>query len=223
MFGLPLGTLVVGGVTWLWAKAWWRSAEVSQQFMWLMCTAMLVHAMLEYPLHYGFFLWLLFMLLGVLAGEPRLTIRFKRPAQVSVVWLGAFALLAIPVWLGYVQVEKLYTQYRQRGGEAVQRALLQREAGWTDPLFAEPYERLYWLSKPVDEVLKLPAEELQRLELQASIYPLPGLGWRVAMAHAAQGRPTEAKWWAHRMCAMFSPQVCESGMEALANVKPDTQ
>lgn len=212
IFGLPLGSLVVGGVVWCWATAWWRSKEAPQQFIWLMATAMLVHAMLEYPLHYGFFLWLLFLLFGVLkAGDVRYQVTIKRPALGSVVWLVLFSTVTVSIWQSYVQVETLYTQYRQRGGEWVQQALAERQTHWVDPLFAEPYERLYWLSTPIEQVVALTPDELKRLERQASLYALPGLGWRVAMAHAAQGRATEAGWWAERMCAMFSPQVCENG------------
>jgi O-antigen ligase len=216
-FGVPLGGVIVSGMLWLWGRAWLNSKESAQQFVWLMTTAMLVHAMLEYPLHYGFFFWLLCLLLGALGGQPWRLFTLRYPVPAALGWLAVYAAVAIPVWLAYVQVESLYTLYRQRGPEFAQRALQNSDAQLLGKvLFAEPYERLYWVTKPMDEVLALTPEELTRLENEARWYPLPMLGWRVAFAHAARGDGTQAAWWAERMCKMFDPRVCASAAEEWA-------
>ena len=213
VFGLPLGTLIVAAVAWLWVQAWRASRQPKDQFLWLMCTAMLVHGMLEYPLHYGFFLWLLFLLLGALAGKPWKTVQIQHPVAVAWAWLLAFFAVAFGIWAAYVQLERNYTVYRQQGPDVAHRVLAEREFPLQGSLFTEPYDRLWWITTPMDDVLNLSDDELTRLEQTASHYPLPGLGWRMAFAQAARGNAEQAAWWAERMCVMFDPRVCRSAAE----------
>ncbi len=213
VFGLPLGTLLVVGMAWLWLKAWRACQEPKDQCLWLMTTAMLVHGMLEYPLHYGFFLWLLFLLFGVLAGQPWKTLEFKRPMGAALVWLTVFMAAALPLWSAYVQLERMYTLFRQQGPEVTNQVLANSEFPLSRTLYAEPYQRLRWVTTPMAEVLTLSDEQLLALEKQALRYPLPSLGWRMAFAQAARGNGDQAAWWAERMCVMFDPGVCASAAE----------
>lgn len=210
VLGLPLGTLMAAGVLWMWGRAWWCSVARAQQYVWLMTTAMLVHAMLEYPLHYGFFFWMLCLLLGALGGKPWKTISLKWPGAWSVAWIVVFLTAALTVRHAYVQTEALYTQYRQQGAAATHETMTALKPGVGQLLFPELYERLFWLTTPMDEVLSLNDKELARLEAQASAYPLPSLGWRMAFVYGARGNAERAAWWAQRMCKMFDPQVCQS-------------
>jgi len=213
IFGLPFGTLIVGGVVWMWVRAWIKSQSVAEQFIWLMATAMLVHAMLEYPLHYGFFFWLLCLLLGALGAKEWKVLNIRHAVPASMAWLAVFMAVAVPVWHAYVQTESLYTAYRQRGPEAMHQLLKQLPPTLGETLYPELYERLRWATLPMDDVLALNEEGLAALEQQASRYPLPTLGWRVAFAQAARGNVEQATWWAERMCRMFDPRVCASAAE----------
>ena len=213
IFGLPLGTLIVGGVVWMWVRAWLKSQSVAEQFIWLMATAMLVHAMLEYPLHYGFFFWLLCLLLGALGAKEWKVLNIRHAVPASMAWLAVFMAVAVPVWHAYVQTESLYTAYRQRGPEATYQLLKDLPSTPGQALYPEPYERLRWGTVPMDEVLTLSDEGLAALERQASWYPLPTLGWRMAFAQAARGNAKQATWWAERMCRMFDPRVCASAAD----------
>lgn len=213
IFGLPLGTLIVGGVVWMWVRAWLKSQSVAEQFIWLMATAMLVHAMLEYPLHYGFFFWLLCLLLGALGAKEWKVLNIRHAVPASMAWLAVFMAVAVPVWHAYVQTESLYTAYRQRGPEPTHQLLKALPPTLGRALYPEPYERLRWVTRPMDDVLTLPDEEMAALERQASWYPLPTLGWRMAFAQAARGNVDQATWWAERMCRMFDPRVCASAAE----------
>lgn len=214
IFGVPLGTLLVAGVSWLWWRAWLACQAAKDQFVWLMATAMLVHGMLEYPLHYGFFLWLLFVLLGVLGGRPWKVAHFSRPLPVALGWLALYMAAAVPVWSAYVPLEWMYTLYRQQGPEATHQALaspdLAVNLALSRTLYAEPYERLRWVAAPIDDVLTLSDADFRALEQLALRQPLPALALRVALAHAARGDGAQAAWWAERICRMFDPRVCAS-------------
>lgn len=213
IFGLPLGTLIVGGVVWMWVRAWLKSQSVAEQFVWLMTTAMLVHALLEYPLHYGFFFWLLCLLLGALGGKQWKVFHFRQAVPASMAWAAVFLAVAVPVWQAYVQTESLYTAFRQRGPEATHQLLKELPPTLGQTLYPELYERLHWATMPMSDVLVLPDAGLAALERQASRYPLPTLGWRMAFAQAARGNAEQATWWAQRMCRMFDPRVCASAAE----------
>ncbi len=213
IFGLPLGTLIVGGVVWMWVRAWLKCQSAAEQFIWLMATAMLVHAMLEYPLHYGFFFWLLCLLLGALGAKEWKVLHIRHAVPASMAWLAVFMAVAVPVWHAYVQTESFYTAYRQRGAQATHQMLTDLTPSLGRALYPELYVRLYWFTMPMSNVEILRGEDLAALERETLRYPLPTLGWRVAFAQAARGNVEQATWWAERMCRMFDPRVCASAAE----------
>lgn len=208
IFGLPFGLVITLGVVYLWAKSWTQSTLPEQHFLWLITTAILVHSLLELPLHYGFFLWLLFFVLGYLSGTAWKTIATNSPVKLSAAWLTALALMIMPVWLGYVQVEKIYTLYRQQGSDITHHYLSQNHFILSKSLYAEPYERLHWATLPLLQAMRLTPSDLQKIERQAHYYPLPTLSWRIVIAHASLGNISQAEWWGERLCAMFDVRIC---------------
>lgn len=209
MFGIPVGGAIAAGVAWLWWRGWRAADEPGRLFVWLMCTAMLVHAMLEYPLHYGFFLWLLCLLLGYLTGQPGRPIEWRYPVLASVAWLAVAGAIAYPIWRGYIEVEKLYTLFRQQGAAAVQAALPQVHP-YSKVLYPGLLDRLRWLSRPGSDMATLSDEELAALVRTTHGYPLPGLLWRATLAHAYRGEGERAAWYGERLCSMFHPGLCET-------------
>lgn len=211
MFGLPAGAAITAAVAWLWWRAA-RGAHDPQRWLpWLMMTAMLVHALLEYPLHYGFFLWLLCLLLGYLTGAPGRPVALRWPLATSTGWLLACALVAYPVWRGYVEVEKLYTLFRQQGAAAV-RAALPDVHPFSKALYPGLLARVDWLSRPAASLSDLTDAELAALERTTRNYPLPGLLWRTAAAYGFRGDADKAAWYGERLCAMFHPGLCRAAI-----------
>lgn len=213
IFGIPLGLLIVLPVGYLWFKAWRACRNVSENFLWLMVTAMLIHGMLELPLHYGFFLWLLFLLLGVLVPQRVMVVEFRRPVSVAFGFFLCLFAASLAIWSAYVQLERVYTIYRQQGPEVTNKLLLAEDFPLRSSLLAEPYQRLRWVTTPLEDLLVLSDDQLSSLEMQASYYPLPALAFRMTLAQAARGNADQAAWWAERMCVMFDPRVCQSAAE----------
>jgi len=209
MFGIPVGGAIAAAVAWVWWRAWQAASDPSRLFAWLMCTAMLVHAMLEYPLHYGFFLWLLCLLLGYLTGKPGRPIALRRPVLAGVIGGVLASAVAYPVWRGYLEVEKLYTLMRQQGPVAVQVALPQVHP-YSRVLYPGLLERLDWISRPSTEMAALSDDELAALARTTQTYPLPGLLWRATLAYAHRGDSRQAAWYGQRLCSMFHPGLCET-------------
>lgn len=208
MFGIPVGGAIAAGVAWLWWRGWCAAREPAQLLVWLMCTAMLVHALLEYPLHYGFFLWLLCLLLGYLTAQPGQPRALRRPVLRGAAWLVLAGAAAYPFWRGYVEVEKLYTLMRQQGPVSTQ-AALQQAHPFSRALYPGLLERLNWISRPTTDMASLTDFELEALVHTTHSYPLPGLLWRTTLAYAYRGDAEQAAWYGQRLCRMFHPGLCE--------------
>ncbi|WP_460564338.1 PglL family O-oligosaccharyltransferase [Hydrogenophaga aquatica] len=213
VFGIPIGILIVAPVCYLLMRAWSLCGRVDEKFLWLMAASMVVHGMLEFPLHYGFFLWLLFLIFGVLVGRKVYVIDFSYSGVYAIGYLAIFGFFSFSIWSSYVQMERIFTLHRQQGPDVVNRLLVEQDFPLRKSLFVEPYERLQWVTTPLDEIYYLSDGRLRDLERYASYYPLPALVFRMALAQAARGNAEQASWWAERMCRMFDPSVCASAAE----------
>lgn len=223
-YGLPLGTALMAGVILPWAVAWRRCKTIPQQFLWLMCSAMLVHAMLEYPLHYGYFFWLYCLLLGHLLSQPTdREITIKRPSSMAVVWLGGVSLALYMPWAAYVKTEALYTQSRSQD-IAITLSSLENVDVVTSVLFSNELRNLKWHLKPVHDAAGWPEQEMDELMQVASRQPTPTLLWKTALAHGFRSHTPQAEWWAQRLCVMYGAETCtqaKTAWEALNQKQPN--
>lgn len=215
-YGVPLGTAFVGVIAWAWLRAWKSAQSPDRLFIWLMCTAILVHALLEYPLHYGFFFWLLCMLFGHLIppkdGERR-TVTLRHPGLVATAWLGVCSFVLYAVWSSYVDIEARYTELRTRGAPLV-RSDAENIAPLTQALYPRLLERLYWLSRPASEAEKWTEQDLERLSTIAVYDPLPSILTKLAWAYGLRGDTEQATWWTERFCRMYPRDMCSHFQEA---------
>ena len=215
-YGVPLGTAFAGVIAWAWVRAWKSAKSPDRQFIWLMCTAILVHAMLEYPLHYGFFFWLLCMLFGHLIppkdGERHIR-TLKYPGLVAMAWLGVCSVLLYAIWSSYVDVEARYTELRTRGAPVV-RSDAESSAPLTQALYPRLLERLYWLSRPASEADKWTEQDLERLSNIAMYDPLPSILTKLAWAYGLKGNTEKATWWTERFCRMYPRDMCSHFQDA---------
>jgi O-antigen ligase len=113
--GIPLGLAFACALAaWVWT-AWRRAQTPRQALFWLVAAALLVHAMLELPLHYAYFLLPLGLVMGALSGEAGIWIlsapsRGARRAAI-VLLAGATLLLAVLVH-DYFKAEASTTELR---------------------------------------------------------------------------------------------------------------
>lgn len=169
--------------------AWWalhlpkrlRSPEVA--FLSAVIAVMVVHSLVEYPLHYVFFLFPFAFALGLL---DRKTLRFPSPPVAWVcsgviVVLGAVLLARL--WADYRSVERLYFVPGVRSASA----------GYPGggPMLLTPYATLVVaMNASVNEQT---APMLVKLERQAvQFYPASSTIQRYALALAFEGRTEEA-------------------------------
>lgn len=207
-YGLVFGSIVAGAFIWTWWRAWKAATTPDRQFIWLMCTAMLVHAMLEYPLHYGFFFWLLCMLLGHLTAKPdEAAHTIKRAGLASTLWtVGSLAILFV-AWKGYVDTESHYTDLRTQGYTQVREGVDRADplAQW---LYPGLLKRLYWQTRPIRDAADWPAQDVDEFAQVASLDPTPLLITKMAWVQGMRGNVEQATWWTERVCRMYSQLTC---------------
>ncbi|WP_439890209.1 Wzy polymerase domain-containing protein [Ralstonia sp. 25C] len=168
--------------------AWWslelpkrlRSPEVA--FLSAVIAVMVVHSLLEYPLHYVFFLFPFAFVLGLLDNR---TLRFPSPPVAwgfsgVIVVLGA--VLLVRLWADYRVLERLYF---------VPGARIESAGHPGSPVLLTPYATLVTAMNA--SVTEQTAPLLMKLERQAvQFYPASSTIQRYALALAFQGKNEEA-------------------------------
>ncbi|WP_130803661.1 PglL family O-oligosaccharyltransferase [Acinetobacter ihumii] len=104
--GIPLGILIIGFFTW-WLYRLSQLATSVEAFIALsMVGAVLVHAMLEYPLDYAFFLLPVGFLLGLVQAQDKMIKVVEIPrTMVATLWT-TFVVLYIWIFIEYQIIEK---------------------------------------------------------------------------------------------------------------------
>lgn len=210
-FGLVLGTVIAAPLLWLWAKIGFKTVDTPQAFLWLMCTGLLVHGMLEYPLHYGYFLGLLCLLLGYLntpVANSQSTASGKTKPLASallslIVLLGLFT-----IWQGYLATESVYTIARTQGPQAAKESL-EKPDRLGSLILPGLWQRIEWSTQSHEDAASWPESKVKDLEAATRWHPFPELIWKVALVHGVRGDFVQAAWWGERLCRMFEPLRCD--------------
>lgn len=205
--GIVVGGLLVGFFVYRVIKAYVACREMSDFWLFLVILGLCVHAMLEYPLNYGFFFWLFCLFLGLcMACDPVLkksvSLSFNRGIVASAV-LGL--LIAGWVWVEYVKVESLYTKARNNNLGLIEISSLRDQA--RQQIFPGLIVGLYWSVYRVSD--KIGEIDLVELETVAGYKPFPELLFKVAVANAFLGKSDRALWWLERLCSMFPSQISQ--------------
>lgn len=207
--GWPLAILVLAACAWWLLRVFGSIAKPCHVAACSSLAVMLVHAMLELPLHYGYFLWPFGLLAGALnanIGERARITKLSRRAAVAAV-AGLAAIYSVVVH-DYFRVEAAFTELRfqlARVGtghdETLPPTLLLRD--W--PAFIAMSR-----SSPRPGMTDAEIQQWKGLLL----YNTSPLAFRkVIGALVLNGRPEEARWWADRSCVVLDASLCKGLME----------
>ena len=100
--GIPLGLLIIGYFTYLYFSFFFKSKSIETVCATLMISAVLIHAMLEYPLHYAYFLLPVGFLCGICLAEQKV-----KTFEISNKWG------YIVVIIGFVLLYEVFKEYDQ--------------------------------------------------------------------------------------------------------------
>lgn len=203
--GLPLGGLLcLALLVWMTIRfVHIRSAEQALVFAALL--AMALHAMLELPLHYAYFL----LPTGVLAGALR---QMQSPQPKSAVMrrsillaLGCTAAMLLAILIrDYLRVEEnhLALRFDNQGVGTV------HDRNPPDTWLLEHWRGVMELSRLAPH-RGMTDEEVDRWR-DLAIYHSSGINLQnMLTVLSLNGRHEEAEFWAVRVCAVFDPATCE--------------
>ncbi|MBC7917562.1 MAG: O-antigen ligase C-terminal domain-containing protein [Rhodoferax sp.] len=201
--GYPLGLLVGFAVIfWCW-KRMSQVADFGQAILWGCLSVLLVHAMLEFPLHYAIFLLPFGVLAGALQAAQGAAIG-RAPAK----WVDLLALACIALALAltvrdYLKIETSYLGLRFEN------------AGVPTSISREPPDVL--LLDQFVEYLKLARNtprpgvseaELVGMERVVNTLPSPRALQRLAQNYALNNQPEKARHWLRVLCKTMHEPNC---------------
>lgn len=212
--GLPLAFVWLAAMG-LWLTRGIRGCNDSDSWAVLAAVgAVLVHAMVEYPLDHAYFL----LPLGLLLGSLHMSSRDREspatpgasPAMLAVPTLGLIVLL-VCVGMEYLQVQQTHREvrlYLMGLGEPPQFEKAQDAVTLLDGPRELP--RLMIAAAQED----MTAEDLDRMRKVVSRYAFPPAMLRYALAAGLNGRETEAALTLRRLCAMHPVERCDEARVA---------
>jgi O-antigen ligase len=206
--GIPLGLTIVVGLAW-WARGQWRSCSTAPQRLLLLALAvLLVHALLELPHAYLFFLLpaaIMMGTLGALSPSGSLLTLHRGMVGALVVALSV-ALAAIVHDYGRIEDDLMAARIRA--------------AHIHNPHPPAPAHPLVlgFLHAALERLRTEPTRELSNDELaqmRHTIVRYPSLGglFRYAQASALRGQRDEARWALERLCWLNSRRDCAVALQ----------
>lgn len=203
--GLPLGLALTAFVVW-WVVTTVRSLQTVTQYVTFLAVGVLgVHAMLELPLHYAFFLIPAGFLIGVLCTSDSDQWQFKTPWwTLAVLWVLTAGALVVTV-RDYLHTEASY--YALRFEKA--RINVEQNGPGTPPdtWVLTQMHAVIWAERYVPKA-GASQEELQTLDHLARRFASPGPIYRVAKTYALNGRTAEASGWLGKLCKFTDERGC---------------
>ena len=202
--GLPLGVLVSVALT-CWFGAYMRAVLNAKDAILMMFLSVIgIHAMLELPLHYAYFLLPTGMVVGVLnsrmGGKP---IWITPRWSLIGLWLAAVLLLA-GIVRDYFPVESSFQALRF---ELARVNALPPGKSPEVVFLTQLRERIRFVryeAKP-----GMTPDELDWALHVANAYPGSGLLLKAAAALALNNRPQESRHWLERICKISSVEECD--------------
>ena len=203
--GLPLGLLTAAVLLgWFWVRL--RAAKTAEDATLLMLLgAVGVHAMLEFPLQYAYFLLPTGLVIGVLNTRLAVPVIWTSPRwSLAGLWLAA-ALTTGVTLRDYVQVDASYTLLR----------LEQSPIGLGRPPMGGPPD--VWVLTHLRDWIKLARtkpradmspQDLVEMEAAVSAYPSLSSAYGLAKALALNGQPDKARAWLAKICKFTETRDC---------------
>ena len=200
--GLPLGLALTGGLLW-W---FWRRIKLVRRsddaVLMLFLLVIANHAMLEYPLHYAYFLLPVGLIVG--AVEQRLDTRPVLAVGrifLLALWLCMAAMLSIFI-RDYLRVEESYRTLRFEWAN-----IKTAPAQAPDVLLLTQW-RDYFKAVRLEAKTGMDVGDVKLLRDLAGVYPNPGLFQKLAQSLALNDEPAEAALWLTRACLMVPRMQC---------------
>lgn len=217
--GVPLGFLISSVTLWMMYKLWKNSVESTSIILILILFVVGFHAMLEFPLHYAYFLAPTGLILGVALSKNQESV-----VLITRRWVGMSSLVGVCVAIGitaydYLRIEEDFQSFRLmqrlKGSEHMNQVPI------SDVVVLDQLQEWSVLLRVVPRT-NMPDDELKRLDVFALHFPSEDIAYKLAVAYMLNGYPVEAEIWFKRLCGFSSPISClayRNGWQRISNIK----
>ncbi len=187
--GLPLGLVVCAAlIGWFW-KAMLGVRHREQLWMLLFVSALAVHAMLEFPLYYAYFL----LPLGLIAGAMDVNLGFKARLQTARWPVATMLVLSAVGWTvtarDYLPIEENFFSLRFE-----HQRLAQSESKEPSAVVLTQLQDLLWLGR-VDPAKAHSDEDVARALRVSKLLPSLVGQYKLAEMYALADKPADAEYW----------------------------
>jgi O-antigen ligase len=206
--GLPVGLFVAGMlVRWFWVA--FRAVHRSEDaVLILLLVTVGVHALVEFPLQYAYFL----LPAGFVMGMLNVRLKFPVIRETSRwvlpgIWMAGVLFFGVIV-RDYAQVDASYTLLR------LEQSIIGQGRG---PMGGPPD---VWVLKQLREWIVvarykphpgMSQQELDEMTVITRLYPSLHLSYDLATALVLNGKPDEAQFWLKKICKISDENACRAG------------
>jgi hypothetical protein len=212
--GIPLGLALCAAGAWWIGSRFKRCRDVNSWALLGGVGALLIHAMLEYPLAYAYFLFPLGLMIGIIEARyagavPNVRV-FAMPRLLFAGLLTVMLGMQAWIWIEYLEIEDAGRRMRLK------------EAGYiangqvpTVPdvvLLDNQREFLWFRITPASEGMT--SQELDMMRTVSQRFAPPAAMLRYALAAGLNGREAEASRTLKVLCHMWTAVNCDEGRDA---------
>lgn len=203
--GLPVGLLVTALLTrWFWQKL--RAIRQPEDAALLMVLVVVgIHAQLEFPLQYAYFLLPAGLFMGILNTRLEVGTVWTSPRSMLIgLWVATVLALGVTV-RDYVEVEESYNLLRLEQGLLGQN---RPPLGGPPDVQVLTQLRAWIVASREKSYAGMTPEELADMERMTRMYPSRSFAYRLATALALNGRPDKAREWLAKICKFTDEEEC---------------
>lgn len=201
--GIPLGLGVFAVLVIWYFKRLWAVNNAFDALLVMLLGVVGVHAMLEFPLHYAYFLLPVGLVVGVLTRQAPGLRGWSLPGWTLAVGWCVGAALTVGIIRDYFKVEDSHRAARY---EAARIGTLPIGDPPQVLLLTQLRDNINFMRYDVHAGMT--QSDLDALASVATVYPGPGRAYKVARALALNGHPKEAGAWLQKICRITDPDQC---------------
>ena len=211
--GVPVALAVVGMlVAWVW-RQWRACANAAAVFLLAGLGGVAVHAMLEYPLSYAYFLLPVGLMMGLLEAAEPARWQLPLPRGAAVAAAAATAAMLTLIVVDYLEVE---SNTQLLAWEAARIGTGRITSAPPDVIVLTQWREYLRLARIENPHPGMTESELEWMQRTSERFPYSTPMRQLAAAQALTGRPEAARQTLSRLCQRHSAQRCRKELLAWA-------
>ncbi|MBB1075299.1 O-antigen ligase C-terminal domain-containing protein [Rhodoferax sp. 4810] len=203
--GIILGTIIIGYVIW-WTIKQIKSVSTDAHYLLLVSLAVfLIHAMLELPHVYTFFILPVGLMLGTASAWTPDSVVIKVPRAAMGILGFIFVAVLLAMFIDYRNIESNFLAHRMAAARISGAEIPARPKLY----ILEPLQTTLEIFR-IKPVAHMTPSELDALRRATIRYPTSGAPFRYVKASALNSRPEDAQWALTLICDMRPAADCDA-------------